>query len=91
MNHALLKVVRPVDDETVHTLKMILGLNTKEKPDETITFEIDKDYENSQYLKIWVIHTVEGKETKRYPTFISKIVLHSSKQSPPDFEMPSPW
>jgi len=80
-----------VDDETERTLKMILGLDAQKKPDELITFEVDKDYENSQFVKIWVIHTMEGKETKRYPTFISKIVLHSSKQSPPDFEMPSPW
>ena len=80
-----------MDDETTHTLKMILGLDAKENQNETITFEIDKDYENSQFLKVWVIRTEEGKETRRNPVFISKIALQLSKQSPSDFEMPAPW
>jgi hypothetical protein len=83
--------VKLVDDETTHTLKMILGLDAKENQNETITFEIDKDYENSQFLKVWVIRTEEGKETRRNPVFISKIALQLSKQSPSDFEMPAPW
>ena len=83
--------MRLVDDETTHTLRMILGLDSKENQNETITFEIDKDYENSQFLKIWVIRAEEGKEPRRDPVFISKIALQLSKQSPSDFEIPAPW
>ena len=78
-----------MDQETTNALHMILGLDV-EGEDGPVTFEIDTEYEDTQFLKIWVIPPDETKK-ERYPVFISKIVLRLAKQPPDGFEMPAPW